>query len=100
MWLNAEGASLIGTLRKAWCDDAPRNLAMLYVIIVQRQLQTEAPAADDSCALAVAHLLPALLKCASHSHCSGSAFVSQPQKLRHKIGTAPIKGLPSSQVRM
>ena len=65
-WLDAEGRSLIGTLRKAWGDDAPGHLAAVLQTILVRWLHLEAlggtqlPAATETCALAVAHLLPVL----------------------------------------
>ena len=65
-WLDAEGGSLIGTLRKAWGDDAFSGLADVLRIIVVRWHRLKAlggiqlPAATETCALAVAHLLPVL----------------------------------------
>lgn len=64
-WLDMEGASLIVTLRKAWGRGGPPrgswDVAALIMICVQ------APGAEDSaiqsCALAIAHLLPALTRC-------------------------------------
>lgn len=63
-WLDAEGISLIGTLGKAWEDDAPRTLGRLLKLLVVRGQHTgrQNPGAAKSCALGVAHLLPAMLR--------------------------------------
>ena len=62
-WLDAEGGSLIGTLRKAWGNDAPEPLAWILSQLVGRIFTTEGdPAAAETAALAVAHLLPVVLR--------------------------------------
>lgn len=64
-WLDAEGASLLRTAGKAWGREVPLQLHRLILTILQRQLlrPDDLGAADDSSALAVAHLYPALFKC-------------------------------------
>lgn len=64
-WLNAEGASLIGTLRKAWQGEMPDEPTTLIERLIERGqlLGTEGPSAFEACALAVVHLLPAMLWC-------------------------------------
>ena len=64
-WLDPEGASLIGTLRKAWFDNAPASLAWLVMKLCIRahQLGSENGAASESASLAVAHLLPLVIRC-------------------------------------
>ena len=65
-WLDAEGASLIGTLRKAYGNQAPLSLVQLLARLVERAevLGAGHPAAAETRALCVAHLLPAVLRCA------------------------------------
>lgn len=64
LWLDTEGASLIGTLRKVWNEEEPRLRGMLLISLLHRA-QTpgiaDPAAALESCALGVAHLLPALV---------------------------------------
>lgn len=65
-WLDAQGGSLIRTLGKAWGDEAPAGLMQILRMLVARRGQAgpqQRAAAAESCALAVAHLLPALLRC-------------------------------------
>lgn len=65
-WMDAEGASLLATLRKAYADDAPIELEFLLGHVVRRSEEVgfaTRAAAAESAALAVAHLLPALLRC-------------------------------------
>lgn len=56
---------MIGTLRKAWGDEAPCSLGYLLLIIFMRGYRTQphSSAAAESAALGAAHLLPALLRC-------------------------------------
>lgn len=66
-WADAEGASLIRTLGKAWGEEAPLALFALFRPLILRSALVGAQdsAAAETGALAVAYLLPALLKCAS-----------------------------------
>ena len=71
-WLDAEGSSLIRTLGKAWGGDAPYKLSRLFARLVLRHVNSTSgseagSAATETCALAVAYILPALLKYALHS---------------------------------
>ena len=70
-WLDEEGASLIGTLRKAWKDDVPFRVVDLTSILIMRadtrdaspeELEKKPAGAMDSAGLAVAHLLPTVLR--------------------------------------
>ena len=66
-WLDAEGSSLIRTLGKAWGEDAPFRLASLFEVLVLRHvsptMDSEAgSAASQTCPLAVAYILPTLLR--------------------------------------
>lgn len=64
-WQDEEGASLVRTLSKAWGGKAPQLMICPLKIVVELGMQsrTENPTASESCALGVAHLLPALLEC-------------------------------------
>ena len=63
-WLDAEGASLICTLGKAWGEDASRRLAELCRKLIVRSVVPGATAAAvESCGLGVAHLMHAMVKC-------------------------------------
>ena len=70
-WLHAEGASLMGTLtllRKAWTDEAPSNLVFFVFKVVSEctdpaSSEEGGAAAVESASLAVAHLLPVVLRC-------------------------------------
>ena len=63
-WEDDAGASLIKTMGKAWGDSIPRNVAYILMVLARRQLPVRRlpPAARDSAALAIANLLPALLR--------------------------------------
>ena len=66
-WLDVEGSSLIRTLGKAWGDDISLNLSRLFEGLVLRHVNpttdSEAgSAATQTCALAMAYILPTLLK--------------------------------------
>ena len=63
-WVDAEGASLIGTLRKSFGNQAPLSLLQLLGKMVERAdvLGAGHPAATETRALCVAHLLPAVLR--------------------------------------
>ena len=63
-WLDAEGASLIGTLRKAYGNEAHLGLLQLIDQLVERaeELGAGHPAAAETRALGVAHLLPVVLR--------------------------------------
>lgn len=67
-WLDGEGASVIGTLRKAMGRDGERSTyphacSLMFRFFVRAQMhEGEDPAPAESFALAVAHLLPALIK--------------------------------------
>ena len=73
-WLDAPGASLIVTLRKAWETSMPQKIMAQRVLGFLSMLTGRArghgvqrpppPAAFDSAALAIAHLLPLMLRCA------------------------------------
>ena len=73
-WLDVEGASLIGTMGKAWGEEMPHSMASLLRMLFLRQKHpyrppgAEGTAAVESCALGVAHLLPALVTCARGFH--------------------------------
>lgn len=57
---------MIGTLRKAWRDEAAPCLSMLgflMMLIMRPRMEMGNYAAAVSCALGVAHLFPVLLKC-------------------------------------
>lgn len=90
-WLDTEGASLIGTLRKAWGDEAPRHLGGFLLELLERgqRLGLESPAAAESCALGVAHLLPVLLRYSPlYLHCllvamTGSTIIGRWQAETH-----------------
>lgn len=92
-WLDAEGASLICTLRKAWGDDAPWSLGFLLEAIVVRGMKDgrDLPAAAESAALGTAHLLPALLRCDLHVHKKRpTKAASKPQLGLRVDSTEPI----------
>ena len=77
-WLDAEGSSLIRTLGKAWGGDAPFILARLFEGLVLRHFKPTAgsevrPAASQTCSLAVAYILPTLLKYSSFTSSLSSA---------------------------
>ena len=63
-WLDASGSSVIRTLSKVWEDDAPELLGWLLMRLLARShlFRAEIPAAAESAALGVAHLLPVLLR--------------------------------------
>lgn len=71
-WLDAEGGSFIATLRKAWTDDAPHSLVALLILLVVRvevgglgpEPSEKDAASIETAALAVAHLLPVMVRCA------------------------------------
>lgn len=65
-WLDAEGASLIGTLRKAIGAAAQPRLSGMISSLVERNcvLGTQHATAADSAGLAIAHLLPGVITCA------------------------------------
>ena len=59
----AEGASMIRTLSKCcWEGEVPSELGRFFV---QQLRRSDEPAMAESAALAVAHLLPVLLQCAT-----------------------------------
>lgn len=64
IWLDAEGASLIGTLHKTVGDEQPLILGRLLINLVQRACNDRVtdPAAANTAALGVAHLLPGLVR--------------------------------------
>ena len=71
-WLDAEGSSLIRTLGKVWGGNAPYELSRLLERLVLRHFNSMSgsgagSAASETCSLAVAFILPALLKYALHS---------------------------------
>ena len=61
-WPEAEGRSLIGTLRKAWGKDAPVALVFFVGFLLEwrREIEPGDTAAEESIAMGVAHLLPVL----------------------------------------
>ena len=61
-WPEAEGRSLIGTLRKAWGEEAPVVVTFLVRILLdwRRAIEPGDTAAEESIAMGVAHLLPVL----------------------------------------
>ena len=61
-WLDAGGASVLASLRKTRDGITGDNLADLLVQLIARATDTDL-SGGESCALAVAHLLPVLLKC-------------------------------------
>ena len=69
-WLHAEGASVIRTLGKAWGEGAPSALLFLFTEQIMRGLETvaEDPAAAESCALWIVHVLPTVIKCGLTPH--------------------------------
>lgn len=77
--LDAEGRSLLRTMGKAWGEEAPPLLAAVFRALFPNTLSTSGgnPAAAESRALAVAHLLPALITCAIHR----SAACRKPYKI-------------------
>lgn len=84
LWLDAEGASLIGTLRKAWLGTPPPPLLATFISrLLERGivLGAEDAAAVQSCALGVAHLLPVVLHCASHPAAAESVALDELQRL-------------------
>lgn len=86
-WLDAEGASLIRTLCKSWGEEAQPAMVQILRLLIARGELTEAAdlssaesastaenvSAAMSCALGVAHLLPAIVKCVTTPQviCSG-----------------------------
>ena len=69
-WLDAEGASLIGTMRKLWSSEAPSLWLNTLLLLFERVRDGEDPAVAESLALGIAHLLPPLLMCAISEHSS------------------------------
>ena len=69
-WLDAEGASLIGTMRKLRGAEAPEALRSLIALLSERVKLAPPPAAVESYAQGVALLLPALIECAPSLVCS------------------------------
>ena len=69
-WLDAEGASLIGTMRKFWSREAPSLWANTLLLLFERGRDGEDPAVAESRALGIAHLLPVLLMCTFSEHSS------------------------------
>lgn len=63
--MRLDGASMIGTLRKAWGLDAPPLVGWLVVHLMlwAQQPETEHRDATVSAALGVAHLLPTVIGC-------------------------------------
>ena len=64
-WPDVEGASLIRTMQKTWGDNMPTGAGNLFYSLVRRRslLMGTQPGADESFALAVAHLLPGVIRC-------------------------------------
>ena len=70
LWRDEEGAGLIRTLCKVWRHDAPPALAQLLSTFLRRGLlptTLDFAASKRTRALAVAHLLPAMLRWATHN---------------------------------
>lgn len=64
-WLDADGASLIVTLRKARVTQCPNSLRNLVEVLLRRaDDEPENSSAAESAGLGVAHLLPAVIECA------------------------------------
>ena len=61
-WLDAEGASVVATLPKTQIVQEPDALTQLLELLGVRGKDSEDHAAAESCALAVVHLLPVLLR--------------------------------------
>ena len=61
-WPEAEGRRLIGTLRKAWGEEAPFQVAFFVEFLLdwRREIKPGDTAAEESIAMGVAHLLPVL----------------------------------------
>ena len=97
-WLDAEGASMIGTLRKASGNQAPLSLVQLLARLVEQAevLGAGHPAAAETCALCVAHLLPAVLRCALSLCLSNRSLVSSLRLMSHEVHTFAFYGCRSS----